>query len=847
MLDNNNFADACGSFGVTAYAYRGKWADGGGRTLYISDKQASGKNGTYDFSPSVFWPGEEFKLAFFAYAPYGAIDADGVGRDGLPEFSYTVQDKIEDQKDLLAWWGTDYSRKSSGTAGTDAVDIDFRHLCTAVKFKMGEGENLQKNIKSISLKGVYREGTWSAAEADGWNGGHWTLDSGTGDFSVDVASSGGYEDGTEITTGEKVFMMLPQTLPDGAEIEVVYNDGSSDQTLTASIAGTDWGQGEMVVYRISHEDIVREPTLKVDWLVSNWVSPNQTTNTNISVSSYWTEFKDGQETGNSGPVPWHLEYQDESGNWVKIDENTLMPNRWVKFAKVSGEGGTEAERIGVTIYSQRESADPNPDHWSQQNEDLMKLAPLSGIHDLSISENGSVSTANCYIVNAPGTYRLPLVYGNAVKDGKTNSSAYISTLDPADVRQGRVLTHFVDYKDQPIESPLIEGATDAALLWIDDNMCGGIDGISLVDGNMVLDGTETPVKYLEFTVAAPMRQSNAVIAVKDAEGATIWSWHIWMTDYILGEDIKTVQNYAGKQYEFMPVNIGWVDSQTSTYPERSVPLRVVQDIEGGEIFSNGIYQYATTEILVGNGTSYQFGKKDPTPGNEFLIREGRDVSDLDYHNGSNDGRKSYGPYPFTIVQRNAVTLGESISHPETGFFSADGYHSWYGTTDIPINLWDVNNDEDNSDGYSSSDFSVTKSVYDPSPVGFTVAPYDAYTGFVTDPEGDKMQGSHNSSDKLDDYNANYGMYFHCAPSGTGDTIFFPWSKTRDNHGRYGGSTGSANIYWIASPKYTPDNYEDYGHVFSFSYSGTVYATAYGTGSSAGYNQAVSVRPVRETD
>lgn len=437
------------------------------------------------------------------------------------------------------------------------------------------------------------------------------------------------------------------------------------------------------MYRISHEDIVREPTLKVNWLASNWVSPNQTTNTNISVSSCWNEFKDGQETGNSGPVPWHLEYQDESGNWVKIDENTLMPNRWVKFAKVSGEGGTAAERIGVTIYSQRESADPNPDHWSQQNEDLMKLAPLSGIHDLSISENGSVSTANCYIVNAPGTYRLPLVYGNAVKDGKTNSSAYISTLKPEDARQGRVLTHFVNYKDQPIESPLIEGAASVALLWIDDNMCGGISVNPLAEGSFMLDGTETPVKYLEFTVNAPMRQSNAVIVVKDAEGTTIWSWHIWMTDYVLGEDIKTVQNYAGKQYEFMPVNIGWVDSQTSTYPERGVPLRVVQDIEGGEIFSNGIYQYATTEILVGNGTTYQFGKKDPTPGNEFLVREGRDVSDLDYHNGSNDGRKSYGPQPFTVVQKNAVTLGESISHPETGFFSADGYYSWYGTSSIP--------------------------------------------------------------------------------------------------------------------------------------------------------------------
>ena len=96
MVDNNNFADACGSFGVTAYAYRGKWADGGDRSLYIGDKQTVRNNGTY--------------------APYGAIDADGVGRDGLPEFSYTVPENIEDQKDLLAWWGKDYSRKSSGTS-----------------------------------------------------------------------------------------------------------------------------------------------------------------------------------------------------------------------------------------------------------------------------------------------------------------------------------------------------------------------------------------------------------------------------------------------------------------------------------------------------------------------------------------------------------------------------------------------------------------------------------------------------------------------------------------------------------------------------------------------------------
>lgn len=82
-------------------------------------------------------------MAFFAYAPYGAVDPDGTDEDGFPEFSYTVPEKIEDQKDLLDGWGTDYSRKTSGEAGsvqgTPPVDIEFEHLCTAVKFKMGNG------------------------------------------------------------------------------------------------------------------------------------------------------------------------------------------------------------------------------------------------------------------------------------------------------------------------------------------------------------------------------------------------------------------------------------------------------------------------------------------------------------------------------------------------------------------------------------------------------------------------------------------------------------------------------------------------------------------------------------
>ena len=48
-------------------------------------------------------------------------------------------------------------------------------------------------------------------------------------------------------------MMLPQTLPDGAEVEVVFQDGTSGQerTMSASIAGTQWPQGKTVTYKLS--------------------------------------------------------------------------------------------------------------------------------------------------------------------------------------------------------------------------------------------------------------------------------------------------------------------------------------------------------------------------------------------------------------------------------------------------------------------------------------------------------------------------------------------------------------------------------------------------------------------
>lgn len=100
----------------------------------------------------------------------------------------------------------------------------------------------------MALKGVQNTGTY-----DMKNG--WTNISGTADFTqiLDKETTGSEGDGDEITSPAGTFMMLPQTLPSGASVEVVFHSATTntDRTLSAPIEGTEWPIGKTVTYKLS--------------------------------------------------------------------------------------------------------------------------------------------------------------------------------------------------------------------------------------------------------------------------------------------------------------------------------------------------------------------------------------------------------------------------------------------------------------------------------------------------------------------------------------------------------------------------------------------------------------------
>jgi hypothetical protein len=212
-------------------------------------------------------------------------------------------------------------------------------------------------------------------------------------------------------------------------------------------------------------------------------------------------------------------------------------------------------------------------------------------------------TANCYMVHKAGDYKLPLVYGNAIKAGQTNAAAYTG------VDNANTTLTFPRHDGQAINAPWIKDngftVTTAKLLWQDAQGLVTAVGIS-EDGD-----------YLTLTVGknAAAQEGNAVIAVK-AGSTIVWSWHIWVTKQTFAT--LTEVNTGSHTYQLTPVNLGWVGDATST---------------------------------TGYCTFYQWGRKDAFKGTGSYTDE--NVYDID--NTPVSG--------FSKTGDNSVTIGGNIQQP----------------------------------------------------------------------------------------------------------------------------------------------------------------------------------------
>ena len=731
-----------GSFGVSAYSYTGSWSESSPPDYFYNATASKSGSGDYALASTYYWPGASYKMKFFAYAPKdnGQYVLSGSTHPGSPTIGVTIPSDVNDQEDLLVA----QTAELAGNTNT-AVALTFNHALTAVRFVCGN-DMQDGTVKSVSLKNVYSKGTYNMGTQT------WSDVDTPADFSQTLDKSTTGTPNEALTTDAQTFMMIPQTLPDGAQIEVVFTDyAGTDHTLTADIKGTEWPIGKTVTYKISSSSINWKYTIKINM-------PNEFTYTGGTLQYSVVLYKENG-LGEKQSVPWTAEFSEDDGvSW----KNT--PPDWVTGFTTAGPGGETPQSYTATVSAQI-GTDNSPHTTALQS--AIEKGTETAPYNLANQTGSSTvqNTANCYVVSAPGYYCFPLVYGNAIKNGTTNTSAYTSNKTGSNI-----LKTFINHTGDPITSPYIKNnncqPSKAELVWQ--------DAPDLV----------TDIKYedtgngrIAFKVDKnTIRQGNAVIAIKDANGTVLWSWHIWVTDENIGQTIE-VTNHQGKKYKLMSVNLGWCEGRTETYAERMKYWIRFQSIDPDGIMHQRrlIIQPSASITTGGNHPYYQWGRKDPFPPSNGLANTNK----IWYDKDGNAHTES----PQT------ENLSTGIACIKNYILKPDVMHSQYSGDNTYANLWSADNNV-----YTANDENVIKTIYDPSPVGFKLPPSNAFTGFTT-----TGNYTNNTSQINGEWNGSLKGWNFYADSSKSKTLFFPALGMRFYSKGGMGNVGSYGGCWSAVP------------------------------------------------
>lgn len=747
---------------------------------------------------------------FYAVYPESTNGSNGIkftkpNGTAAPSLEFTVNTDVRKQVDLMTACSDNVHYATRFQA--PRTNLQFRHALTAIRFAVGQNLSFNKTIKDITLKNVLIKskytlsnnlnGAGAAWDHSGYNTrGNVTLSNvnyNTNENPNSIVRNRSQYVNSNVTDLTQLrdnytFYMIPQDLDNKVTAEVEFTDGSK---ITVPLKGS-WKAGTTRTYKLSQKNSSWVYTL-------NEISPSAVAYDKTQATYQIESYRQAPD-GTKQAVAWKvIGYSVDNGtSWT-----TTKPS-WLKsLSKEQGDGGAIAEQLTATLGTDI------VDLAAERNKTLQNAAPLgtaTAPYNLSNATGAAAvqNTANSYLISAPGHYMIPLVYGNAIKNGQTNTSAYKSTAPNTPLTFGSpkkstdvILHNFVDHKSQNITDPWIEktngkannGVNGAEVTWSDENNL-----VTLLPGSPIYRDASGNA-YVKFEVKKEnLKSGNAVISVK--KGNTIlWSWHLWFAPKTALDEIP-VTNAQNKVYKFTNETLGWKPTKwiaTSYSAPRTVKIKIEQTIA-----NNGTKQVGEITITQdayierrGTATYYQWGRNNAFPGTDAALPQGSIVKGNDQIHMNN--KIQYPNYFFTTK-----FLG-GIIDPYDGLTK---FHYFY-------NLWSMNNNR-RGDNNAANNIEVVKTIYDPCPVGFNVPTNGAFSGFTTNGRNEGPMNVNGTNVKAT-YELNSGHIFWTNSSKT-ETIYFPATGFRDAKDDKINEANSFGDYWSADP-------QDYnnGCVMGFSY------------------------------
>ena len=243
--------------------------------------------------------------------------------------------------------------------------------------------------------------------------------------------------------------------------------------------------------------------------------------------------------------------------------------------------------------------------------------------------------------------------------------------------------------------------------------------------------------FFRIRVESGMK-GDALVALRNAAGVILWSWHIWVTDYDPDVEMKPVSG----TYVY-PVTGGALHRYAGTLwgAGKEYEHAFIMDRNLGALSSYG-------EIGDTRGAYYQFGKKDPEAA-------GAPIS----HNSA------------------AADVLKTIHNP-TVHYSGWWTNTSLGSVERPWNDPLFGN-------HGGDNCEQDKSVYDPCPPGWRVSVHGVWSDF--------------STSTTEWFSSPAGRYYYPEGDAGKGRIWYVAAGRRIHHGASWGDVGVEGYYWTATP------------------------------------------------
>ncbi|MEZ7674546.1 hypothetical protein O3603_04320 [Prevotella sp. 20925_1_30] len=729
-------------------------------------KAAKTKSNGELYTP-IRWSFAQPWARFFAVYPskdsYSKLTInDMTSTNNAPSVDFTVEPNVRDQKDFMTACTGEVHYATQFEQPT--TNLDFRHALTAIRFAVGQNLSWNKTIDKVEIRNAIMKSKYKLSNAFNGTGATWDNTGATRGTATLSGLSVNTSSNPNVTimgnTGDNfTFYMIPQVLTGNSVTAYVHFTDNTE--ITATLKG-EWKAGTTRTLKLSETRSSWNYTITAT--NPSAAAFNATTTDNYGITSYRTA-----PDGTQQAVAWKVVGYDANG-----DGTFTMAEKpaWLtSLSKTDGNGGTAADQGTATLTKNI------TDLLAKRNKELKDATALgsaSAPYDLS-TKGGSVSrsTANSYVISAPGYYRIPLVYGNAIENGNDNPSSYRTSNTGT-----YILSNFQDHAGNPITDPWIEKTNSGANNGVDGAEIVWADAANLVYSPAIKHDANNDA-FLEFEVkASDIQSGNAVVAVTKSDGVgsktVLWSWHLWFAPKDALDKIK-VTNHQNVNYYFTKEALGWKPTlwRGSTIA-RTVKVKVEQTVA-----NNGTKAYTVINITQNPGsqkkgatTLYQFGRKDAFPGAD--IKQGSITENAGNNMSIQNGIQNPGSF---------YTLGDSWSKTPPAGYSYNNLWSADNTVTGGVNV--------------GNDNPIVKTIYDPCPVGFKMPANNAFTGFTAD--GQNLSTLNvDGTDNGWTFYINSGHIFWTNGSKTA-TIYVPASGYRDRHDGSLNNVDNGGCYWSAVP------------------------------------------------